>query len=139
MNSQCLFCRIINNEIPAHKIYEDANTLAFLDINPLTKGHTLLIPKKHVTLIEELNTNESITLLKTITKIISKVNKGTNTQSSTIAINNGKESGQEIPHTHIHIIPRSAGDGNNPIQIPMTKRPNLNQNDFQTLATKIKS
>ena len=116
MSETCIFCRIIRGEIPAYKVYEDEMTLAFLDINPSAPGHTLIIPKVHVGQIEGLSREYSSALFDTMHKLIGRIQSVVDAPSSTIGVNNGPESGQEIPHVHIHVIPRSRGDRGGIIQ-----------------------
>ncbi len=118
-------------------MYEDEDTLAFLDVNPLSKGHTLVIPKVHVKQIEELSQRNFETLFKTVWKMTKSVQLATGSTSSLIGINNGPESGQEVPHVHVHIIPRSKGDGGGPLHATMPKRPNMSQEEMQKVAEKI--
>lgn len=139
MTPSCIFCKIIENEIPAYKIYEDDMTLSFLDINPLARGHALVIPKVHKTLIDELNPEEISTLFKTTSYLTKKIHNATETHASTIGINNGADSGQEVPHIHIHIIPRSIGDGGVPIHSLMSIRPKTKQEEMKELASKIRN
>ncbi|MFH0846176.1 MAG: HIT family protein [Patescibacteria group bacterium] len=107
----CLFCKIVAGEIPCHKIYEDAKFLAFLDISPVNKGHTLIIPKKHSRNILEMNE----TLLGEMMVLVKKISNNIKTQLKADGINimsnNEAEAGQIIFHTHIHIIPRFKEDG----------------------------
>jgi len=127
----------VSGKIPAYKVYEDNNTLAFLDINPLSKGHTLVIPKMHVRQIEELSEKELEILFKTVWKLTKYVQIATGTASSLIGINNGPESGQEIPHIHVHIIPRSKGDGGGPIHSAMRNRPTVSKEEMQKIVESI--
>ncbi len=110
MSESCIFCRIIRGEIPSYKIYEDERTLAFLDINPSAPGHTLIIPKAHVTRVEDLSKEDAEALFRTLHRLVGGIQDALEVPSSTIGINNGPESGQEVPHVHIHIIPRTKGD-----------------------------
>ena len=116
MSETCIFCRIIRGEIPSYKVYEDERTLAFLDINPSAPGHTLIIPKVHVGQVEGLSREDSSTLFDTMQKLVGRIQSAVGAPSSTIGVNNGPESGQEIPHVHIHVIPRSKGDRGGIIQ-----------------------
>lgn len=109
----CIFCKIINKEIPTKIIKETSKSIAFLDAFPLTKGHTLVIPKKHYSKIQEIPSDESNDLFETVRLVTGKVDKITG--ATLIAIHNGKESGQEIPHVHIHLIPRSQNDTAGPV------------------------
>ena len=109
----CIFCKIINKEIPASVIYEDADTLAFLDISPVNLGHTLVIPKKHFKNI--LETPEDV--MAHMMKIVKKVSHGLEAlkpDGINIKMNNREAAGQDVFHSHIHIIPRFTGDGFEP-------------------------
>ncbi len=116
MSESCIFCRIIRSEIPSYKIYEDEKTLAFLDLNPSAPGHTLIIPKAHVTRVEDLSEEDAQALFRTLHVLVGCIQDALEVPSSTIGINNGPESGQEIPHVHIHVIPRTRGDRGRIIQ-----------------------
>lgn len=111
MKQSCIFCRIVAGELPAHNIYEDGDSLAFLDINPLTEGHTLVIPKEHYEKLEEMPQDKAGKLFEAVRLVTEKVQKAMGTSSSTVGINNGRLAGQAIPHVHVHIIPRYLGDG----------------------------
>ena len=106
----CIFCRIVNNEIPSTKLYEDNDVLVILDIRPASKhgGHTLVITKKHFELITDLPDN----LLKKVSLIIKKVSKALLIFSKGLNVlqNNKKLAGQAIPHVHFHLIPRFPND-----------------------------
>ncbi|MBM3282143.1 MAG: HIT family protein [Candidatus Diapherotrites archaeon] len=107
----CIFCKIIAGEIPSHKIYEDKNYLAFLDIHPISRGHTLVIPKNHSTDLLHATPNERKGLLEIVAKIAPAIMKSVGAKGFNVGINTGKESGQDVFHTHVHIIPRSTRDG----------------------------
>ena len=104
----CIFCKIISKEIRAKILYEDDDTVSFLDAFPVAKGHTLVIPKKHFSQIQDMPENVNQKLFDTVHKIIPKTDsvKG----STLVLIHNGKESGQEIMHVHVHLIPRGLDD-----------------------------
>jgi len=112
----CLFCEIAAHRVPAHIIYEDEHTIAFLDIRPGAPGHTLLIPKTHAARIEDLTPEQAQALFTTLHKILKPITRATEEEATTIGINNGPGSGQEIPHVHIHILPRHRGDRGGIIQ-----------------------
>ncbi len=137
MDRNCLFCKIIQNEVPAHKIYEDKSTLSFLDIKPLAIGHALVIPKVHKSLVQELSSEEASELFRVTVYLSKKIHNETRTKSSTIGLNNGVDSGQEVPHIHIHIIPRSRRDGGSPIHSLIPNNPNTSQEELQELASRI--
>ena len=107
----CLFCKIINKEIPAKIIYEDDNYLSFLDINPNTKGHTLVIPKKHTDTFNNLSDQEAGDLALKVHYIAHRLIKLLNTKYYNLGLNNGSNAGQIVNHVHWHIIPRYKDDG----------------------------
>lgn len=107
--TDCIFCKIIKGEIPCTKVYEDKKTVAFLDINPINKGHTLVVPKEHFETVEntpEKTLSETIAVVKKIIVAIDKLNEGSN-----VGVNNKSAAGQLVPHVHFHVIPRNKGDG----------------------------
>ncbi len=133
----CIFCKIVNGKIPTRKIIETEKSLAFLDTFPLTKGHTLVIPKKHYTKIQEMNRDDNTDLFETVRILAGRMEHFST--SSLVAVHNGKESGQEVPHVHVHIIPRSANDGAGPVHSMFSKRPKLSDIEFEDIAQKLKS
>lgn len=137
MDDSCIFCKIIKGEIPCYKLYEDENTLSFLDVNPITEGHTLVIPKTHATLVEDLNNDNISSVFETTQKISKKLRETLDKPSTTIAIHNGKEAGQEIPHVHVHIIPRDTIDGGGPIHNIMSEPYKTDNDKLQKLADQI--
>ena len=138
MNDNCVFCKIIKGEVPSYKLYEDAKTLAFLDIHPSSIGHTLIIPKRHVQKIEELSENEAKDLFRTLHLLVKPIQTAVKASASTIGINNGPDSGQEIPHLHVHIIPRSKGDGGGIIQGILRIEKGQNGEKMYSLMNKIR-
>jgi histidine triad (HIT) family protein len=107
----CIFCKIINKEIPADIIFEDDEVLAFLDIHPVNKGHTLLIPKKHFPNL--LHTDDEVlgSLIVHVKKIAGAILQATGADAFNLGVNTGSASGQVVFHTHLHIIPRFSNDG----------------------------
>ncbi len=102
---KCIFCSIINKEIPASIIYETEKVISFLDINPMTKGHSLVVPKDHFKSLEEIPENIWNELLTAFRKISNAIKRGLNATGYNILLNQGKTSGQEIEHIHFHILP----------------------------------
>jgi len=107
----CIFCQIIANEIPAEKIYEDENILAFLDIHPNNFGHTLVLPKKHCENLFDADEKTLENLITIVKKISLAVKNAIGADGINIGINNGEAAGQMVPHLHIHVIPRFFADG----------------------------
>jgi len=104
----CLFCRIINGDIPASKVYEDDKVLVFLDINPNTNGHMLIVPKKHVVTVDDINEDLAKHILKVEKEMYSLLKDKLNCEGMTIVQNN--DLGQEVKHYHVHLIPRYKDD-----------------------------
>jgi len=107
----CIFCKIVQGEIPCYKIYEDDDFLAFLDIQPISKGHTLIIPKKHYETFEATPAEVLAKMIKIVHKIGIMVKRATNADGFNVGLNNCPAAGQIIMHTHFHIIPRFDDDG----------------------------
>ncbi len=132
----CIFCKIISGEIPTKIIAKTENSIAFLDAFPLTKGHTLVIPKKHHEKIQNMSHEENTDLFSTVQKIISKVDKLTG--ATLVAIHNGKDAGQEIPHLHVHLVPRSADDSGGPIHCLFDSTLNVSDLELDEIFKKLK-
>lgn len=109
--AECVFCRIISGELPCWKIWEDESVLVFLDINPVTEGHTLVIPKSHAGDISGMSVQETDALARVLRKMAPAVMKAAGAQGFNILNNCGSVAGQAVEHVHFHIIPRKAGDG----------------------------
>jgi histidine triad (HIT) family protein len=106
----CLFCKIIEGEIPCHRIYEDDNFVAILDINPINFGHTLLIPKKHFRNILDAPEDISSKTYPVAKKIAAGIKEALKCEGLNLIQNIEAEGGQEIFHSHLHIIPRHKND-----------------------------
>lgn len=102
----CIFCKIINKEIPCYKIYEDEYTLAFLDIEPTSYGHTLVIPKKHVVNMLDCDNETFKHVTNTLHKVIQHYKDVLNIEGVNILNNSGELAGQTVYHLHYHIIPK---------------------------------
>lgn len=111
MNSDCIFCKIISGEIPAEKVYEDAETLAFMNLNPTNKGQVLVIPKDHVENIYGLSEELAARMMLTTKKLALAVKNGVDADGVNLIMNNEEAAGQVIFHAHMHIIPRFNDDG----------------------------
>ena len=108
--SDCLFCKIISGEIPAHKVFENEKALAFLDINPINPGHVLIIPKKHYDTLLGADAESLRALIEFVPLIAKAVMQGLGYNGFNLGVNNGAVAGQVIPHLHFHIMPRREGD-----------------------------
>lgn len=124
----CIFCQIINGSIPSSKIYEDEQVLAFLDISQTTPGHTLLIPKKHVKDLLEMDEQTASNTFSRLPMLARAVQKATKAEAMNIVNNNGSLAGQTVFHSHIHLLPRYSHEDGLSIQYK-THEP-----DFKKLA-----
>ncbi|PAQ14431.1 HIT family protein [Bacillaceae bacterium SAOS 7] len=114
--SDCIFCKIIDGEIPSAKVYEDEHVYAFLDISQVTKGHTLIIPKEHKENVFELTSDQAACLFEVVPKIAQAIKKEFQVEGLNILNNNGAVAGQTVFHSHIHLLPRyGKEDGFHPI------------------------
>ena len=104
--ADCIFCKIIAGEIPASKVYEDDEILAFLDLSQVTLGHTLVVPKKHFRNMLEMDGEAASQLFARIPDIARKVMKATGAKGMNIINNNEEIAGQSVFHTHVHLAPR---------------------------------
>lgn len=112
----CIICSIVESRTSARVVYQDEWAVAFLELRPSAPGHTLLVPRRHVSRVEELTPDEARGLFAALHCLLLVVSHAVGAEATTIGINNGPGSGQHIPHVHIHIIPRSSGDGGGIIQ-----------------------
>ena len=107
----CIFCKIASGKIPAFKVYEDDVVVAFLDVGPISEGHTLVIPREHVEKAHECPAELLGQIWMRLGKITGAVASGMDADGYNILCNNGRAAGQVVEHLHFHIIPRRAGDG----------------------------
>jgi len=111
MSATCLFCKILRGEIPSTRVFEDEHTLAFLDIGPIIKGHTLVIPKKHAESIAEIAEADLHHVMSVARRIARAQLNGLRADGVNIFQANGAAAGQVVPHMHVHVVPRYATDG----------------------------
>ena len=134
----CIFCRIVDGDLPSRTVYETDETLAFLDANPLVEGHTLVIPTSHHETVDELPPETAGAVFETVSAVTPRVEAAVDADGTTIAVNNGVAAGQEVPHTHVHIVPRFDGDGNGPIHRLFSTRPSLSDAELDEVAAAIR-
>lgn len=110
MKNDCVFCAIAAGEIPCFKVYEDELALAYLDINPFSEGHTLVIPKAHTTGLLDTPEETLAALLARVKKVAAHLKSALGCDGFHILQNNGAAAGQTVGHIHFHIVPRRNGD-----------------------------
>lgn len=132
MKNNCIFCAIAAGEIPSFKVYEDDLVLAYLDINPFSKGHTLVIPKEHSTGLLDTSDETLAAIIARVKKVAAHLKTALPCDGFNILQNNGEAAGQTVMHLHFHIIPRYAGE-------PLTFESHKGDMDeLKALADKIK-
>ncbi len=109
--SETIFDKILDGEIPCHRVYEDDHVLAFLDIGPLALGHTLVIPKERKAYLHELSDEAAAAVGRVLPRIARAVMAATGATAYNVLQNNGSTSGQVVMHVHFHIIPKVGGRG----------------------------
>jgi len=128
MTSDCIFCKIVAGEIPSYKVYEDENFFAFLDIKPLNPGHVLVVPKKHYRWVWDISEDYS----KPVNKVANVLKKAFETEYVQSLVMG------EIPHAHIHLIPRWEGDDQDEF-VDIKKTKDLPEEEMKEIAEKIKN
>ncbi|MFD6269107.1 HIT family protein [Nocardia asteroides] len=109
--NDCVFCRIVAGAAPATKVYEDDAVCAFLDIRPITRGHTLIIPKRHATELDDLDPDLGATLFRTGHRLARALRRsGLAADGANLILNDGTAAFQTVGHVHLHVVPRKHGD-----------------------------
>lgn len=135
--SDCIFCKIVNGEIPSSKVYEDENVVAFLDISQVTQGHTLVIPKVHKENLYELTPEIAENIFSVVPKIANALKSTFNPIGLNLVNNNGEKAGQSVFHFHAHLIPRY-GEGDGFGAVWKSNQSQYGQEDFQKMTEDIK-
>lgn len=133
----CIFCKIAAGEVPSEKIVEDEHAFAFLDIQPLQRGHVLVVPKRHVERFEDMSPKAGASMFALAQEVVRRQNKAMGSQGTTIAINNGRSAGQEVPHVHLHLVPRREGDGFGPVHA-LFERPTMAEGELKELGVRLR-
>lgn len=133
----CIFCKIAKGEVPSVKIYEDEKVFAFLELNPLAEGHTLLIPKKHAQDIFDIDQEDLKRLAAAAQKIALKIKEAFGAEGVNLVQRSGKAAEQGVFHFHLHIIPRKNGDGIEMDKWWLEKTESASPEKLQTAAGKI--
>lgn len=139
MSRDCRFCRIVAGAVPGRVVYEDEATAAFLDVNPLAAGHTLVVPRAHRRRIDELDPTIAGDLFQAVAAVTPAVEAAVDAPATTVAVNNGRAAGQEIDHVHVHVVPRWADDGAGAIHGLFRSVPDLDEAEMDGVAEDIEA
>ena len=137
MSTDCIFCSIVAGDIPARIVHETDDVLAFLDANPLSRGHTLVIPKAHAQHVGDLDGDLAGALFAAVTELTPRIQAAVDADAANVGINDGEAAGQEVPHAHVHVIPRFDGDGGAPIHAVAGDAPDLSDDELDAIAAAI--
>lgn len=132
--NDCIFCKILADEIPSAVVYEDEMFRAILDVNPAVKGHVIILPKNHAADLFEFSDEEASKILIVAKKIAAALKKTYHCDGVNILQNNGEAAGQTVFHLHVHVIPRFEGDTDH---INIGWRPDKTPEDLQAIAQEI--
>ncbi|WP_435078488.1 HIT family protein [Halococcus sp. AFM35] len=138
MSNDCPFCGIVAGEIPGRIVFESDDVTAFLDANPLARGHTLVVPNDHHERLGDLSADLAREVFAALHGLTPAVEAAADADGSNVAFNNGPAAGQEVPHLHGHIIPRFDDDGGAPIHAIAGERPDLDDDDLDAIAEDIR-
>lgn len=111
MKKDCIFCKIVSGEVPAHIIYSDDSVISFLDINPVNIGHALVVPRSHYENMEKLPDDLARSIIVVAKRVGGCLRRSVDAEGYNLALNNGLVAGQVVNHVHMHIMPRFDNDG----------------------------
>ena len=132
----CIFCKIVQGKVPARMITQNERAVAFLDAFPLAAGHALVVPKAHYAKVQDMGKEDSEAVFALAHEIVGKVESAASADSSLMAVHNGRGAGQEVPHVHVHIIPRKAGDGAGPVH-SMFRKPKMSAEEMDAILSRM--
>lgn len=136
MDEDCIFCSIVDGSVPSTTVYEADRVRAFLDANPLARGHTLVVPNDHYERVGDMPADTGRAVFDTMRRLAPAVQTAMDADGITLGVNDGTAAGQEIPHVHCHVIPREEGDGAGAIHSLRWPRPDV-EDEFEAIAEAI--
>ena len=134
--AETVFSKILRGEIPCHKLYEDDRVLAFLDIAPLSRGHTVVIPKEPAETLDQLSDDSAAAIGRVLPRLCRALQSATGTKDFNVLQNNGRAAHQAVDHVHFHIIPKPTESEGLGVKWPAAK---LDQDAAQSLAAQVRS
>jgi Diadenosine tetraphosphate (Ap4A) hydrolase and other HIT family hydrolases len=132
-----IFEQIVAGDIPARIVYETDTVAAFLDANPLAPGHTLVVPKEAYERLGDIPDDEAAAVWAAVQELVPQIEAAVDADATTVGVNDGEAAGQEVPHAHVHIVPRFEGDGGGPIHAAAGDRPDLSDDELDGIAAEI--
>jgi histidine triad (HIT) family protein len=135
----CIFCAIEAGEMPSRTVHETDEVIAFLDVNPLAEGHTLVVPRAHHARLGAVPAETSDAVFGVVHELVPTVETAVDADAVTVGVNDGAAAGQEVPHVHVHVVPRFEGDGGGPIHAVAGRRPDLSDAELDEVADRIQT
>lgn len=139
MAEDCIFCEIVEETVPSWTVYTDEHVRAFLDVNPLSRGHTVIIPTSHHETMADLPAAAGEALLTAFLRLVPAIEDAADADASTVGFNNGSAAGQKIPHVHGHVIPRHHDDGGGNLHTMMGQQVELPDDEFERVSEDIRA
>jgi len=139
MSEPTIFERIIDGDVPGHVVHETETVAAFLDANPLAPGHTLVVPKEPYARLRDVPPDLSADVFGAVRTLSPAIEDAVDADATTIGINDGTAAGQEVPHLHVHIVPRFEGDGGGPIHAIADRPADLDDDEIADVADDIEA
>ena len=138
MSDDCIFCQIVEGNVPGRVVHEDDDVISFLDANPLSRGHTLVVPKTHHPRVAAMPDDDRDAVFETLGRLAPAVETAVDADAVTIGMNDGEVAGQEIPHVHGHLVPRFEGDQGGAIHSIVRTRPDLSDEEMDEVEAAIR-
>ena len=139
MSDPTIFERIVDGDVPGHVVHETGTVAAFLDANPLTPGHTLVVPKEPYTRLRDVPPDVSADVFEAVRTLSPAIEDAVDADATTVGINDGTAAGQEVPHLHVHVVPRFDGDGGGTIHAAVGSFADLDDDEIAGVAADIEA
>lgn len=134
MTDDCVFCAILDGQIPSHAVHETETVSAFLDANPLAEGHALVVPKAHHARLADLPAELADDVFGAVHDLVPRLEAAVDADAVTVGVNDGTAAGQEVPHVHVHLVPRHDGDGHGPVHAAFGGQHETNDEELAAVA-----
>ena len=138
MSEDCIFCAIVKGEAPASLTHEDDSVIAFMDIQPITHGHMIVVPREHAVLMQDVNETAAMRAFRVARRLASLARHTLGASGANLLVMDGEVAFQDVPHFHIHVIPRYPGDGFG-LTFPKTYEQPPGRAELETVAAAIRA
>jgi diadenosine tetraphosphate (Ap4A) HIT family hydrolase len=138
VSEDCIFCSIVKGEAPSSRTYEDDSVIAFMDIQPITHGHMLVVPREHAVLMQDVDETAAMRAFRVARRLASLARHTLGASGANLLVMDGEVAFQDVPHFHIHVIPRYPGDGFG-LTFPKTYEQPPSRAELETVAAAIRA